>query len=119
MVGSLGLLFLFTCVYLLAVLGIGLFLSTISNTQQQLMYLAFFFMLTFILMSGVFTPAESMPHWAQKVNLANPVAYFMKVIRMILLKGSRFGDISREFYSLCIYATLILTLAITNYRKTS
>ncbi len=119
MVGSLGLLFLFTCVYLLAVLGIGLFLSTISNTQQQLMYLAFFFMLTFILMSGVFTPAESMPTWAQKVNLANPVAYFMKVIRMILLKGSRFGDISREFYSLCIYAALILTLAITNYRKTS
>lgn len=119
MVGSLGLLFLFTCVYLLAVLGIGLFLSTISNTQQQLMYLAFFFMLTFILMSGVFTPAESMPAWAQKVNLANPVAYFMKVIRMILLKGSSFGDITREFYSLCIYAALILTLAITNYRKTT
>jgi len=119
MVGSLGLLFLFTVIYLLVVLGIGLFLSTISNTQQQLMYMAFFFMLTFILMSGVFTPAESMPQWAQKVNLANPVAYFMKVIRMILLKGSRFGDITREFYSLCLYATLILTLAITNYRKTT
>ncbi len=119
MVGSIGLLFLFTCVYLLAVLGIGLFLSTISNTQQQLMYMAFFFMLTFILMSGVFTPAESMPLWAQKINLFNPVAYFMKVIRMILLKGSGFRDITREFYSLCIYATLILTLAITNYRKTT
>ncbi len=118
-VGSLGLLFLFTCVYLLTVLGIGLFLSTISNTQQQLMYMAFFFMLTFILMSGVFTPADSMPAWAQKINLANPVAYFMRVIRMILLKGSGFADISREFYSLCLYATLILTLAITNYRKTT
>ncbi len=67
-VGSLGLLFLFTVVYLLVVLGIGLFLSTISNTQQQLMYLAFFFMLTFILMSGVFTPADSMPAWAQKIK---------------------------------------------------
>ena len=76
-------------------------------------------MITFILMSGVFTPVESMPQWAQKLNLLNPVAYFMKVIRMILLKGSEFRDISREFYSLCIYATLILTLAITNYRKTS
>jgi ABC-2 type transport system permease protein len=119
MVGSIGLLFLFTCIYLLAVLGVGLFLSTISNTQQQLMYMAFFFMITFILMSGVFTPAESMPIWAQKVNVANPMAYFMKVIRMILLKGSGFGDITREFYSLCIYATLILTLAITNYRKTT
>jgi len=119
MVGSIGLLFLFTCVYLLAVLGIGLFLSTISNTQQQLMYLAFFFMLTFILMSGVFTPAESMPMWAQKINIINPVAYFMKVIRMILLKGSAFPDIRREFYSLGIYAVLILSLAITNYRKTT
>ena len=119
MVGSLGLLFLFTCIYLLVVLGIGLFLSTISQTQQQLMFMAFFFMITFILMSGIFTPADSMPPWAQKINLLNPVAYFMKVIRMILLKGSGFGDITREFYSLCIYATLILTLAITNYRKTT
>jgi ABC-2 type transport system permease protein len=76
-------------------------------------------MITFILMSGVFTPAESMPVWAQKINLANPVAYFMKVIRMILLKGSGFRDISREFYSLCIFALLILSLAITNYRKTT
>jgi ABC-2 type transport system permease protein len=118
-VGSLGLLFLFAIVYLLAVLGIGLFLSTISHTQSQLMYLAFFFMLTFILMSGVFTPADNMPNWAQKINLANPVAYFMKVIRMILLKGSGFRDISREFYSLLVYAVMILTLAITNYRKTT
>lgn len=117
--GSLGLLFLFTCVYLFVVLGIGLFLSTISNTQQQLMFLAFFFMITFILMSGVFTPVDSMPLWAQKINMVNPVAYFMKVIRMILLKGSGFSDISREFYSLGIYAVVILTLAITNYRKTT
>ena len=119
MVGSIGLLFLFTCIYLLVVLGIGLFLSTISNTQQQLMFVAFFFMITFILMSGVFTPSESMPLWAQKINILNPAAYFMKVIRMILLKGSGFSDIRREFYSLCIYAVLILTLAITNYRKTT
>jgi ABC-2 type transport system permease protein len=117
--GSLGLLFLFTCIYLFVVLGIGLFLSTISNTQQQLMFLAFFFMITFILMSGVFTPTDSMPQWAQKVNLINPVAYFMNVIRRILLKGSSFMDISREFYSLVIYATVILTLAIANYRKTT
>jgi len=119
MVGSLGLLFLFTCVYILVVLGIGLFLSTISNTQQQLMFVVFFFMLTFILMSGVFTPAESMPQWAQKINLINPAAYFMRVIRMILLKGSEFRDISREFFSLLVYAVLILSLAVINYRKTT
>jgi len=119
MVGSLGLLFLFACIYLFVVLGIGLFLSTISSTQQQMMFMAFFFMITFILMSGIFTPAESMPDWAQKVNLANPTAYFMRVIRMILLKGSKFRDISREFYSLSAYAVVILSLAIMNYRKTT
>jgi ABC-2 type transport system permease protein len=118
-VGNLGLLFLFTCVYLFVVLGLGLFLSTISQTQQQLMFVAFFFMITFILMSGVFTPVESMPLWAQKVNIINPAAYFMKVIRMILLKGSGFRDISQAFFSLTVYAVLILTLAVTNYRKTT
>ena len=117
--GSLGLLFLSASVYLLLVLGIGLFLSTISSTQQQLMFVAFFFMITFILMSGVFTPIESMPGWAQQLNMLNPVAYFMKVIRMILLKGSGFRDISREFFSMVVYAALMLTLAVTSYRKTT
>ena len=117
--GSLGLLFLSASVYMLLVLGIGLFLSTISATQQQLMFVAFFFMITFILMSGVFTPIESMPGWAQQLNRLNPVAYFMKVIRMILLKGSGFQDISREFFSMLLYAALMLTLAVTNYRKTT
>lgn len=117
--GSLGLLFLSASVYLMLVLAIGLFLSTISNTQQQLMFVAFFFMITFVLMSGVFTPTESMPEWAQQLNRINPLAYFMKVIRMILLKGSGFRDISREFFSMLIYASLMLTLAVTSYRKTT
>jgi len=117
--GSLVLLFGMATVFLIVALGIGLFLSTISSTQQQMMLVAFFFMITFILMSGVFTPAESMPVWAQKINLLNPLAYFMKAIRMILLKGSGFADVAREFYSLLVYGVAILTLAIMNYRKTA
>jgi ABC-2 type transport system permease protein len=116
--GSLLLLFAYASVYLLVALSIGLFLSTFSSTQQQLMFVAFFFMITFILMSGVFTPQESMPGWAQKLNILNPVAYFMRVIRMVLLKGSGFADISRDFLGISVYAAVILTLAITNYRKT-
>jgi ABC-2 type transport system permease protein len=118
-VGSPLLLFSFASVYLLAVLGIGLFLSTVSNTQQQLMFVAFFFMITFILMSGVFTPTDSMPAWAQRVNIVNPVAYFMRVIRMVLLKGSELKDISRDFISMGLFATIALTLAVVNYRKTT
>jgi len=119
MVGSIWLLFGFAAVYLLVALGIGLFLSTVASNQQQVMFLTFFFMLTFILMSGIFTPVESMPDWAQKVNTINPYAYFMKVIRMILLKGSGFNAISREFFSLLIYAFLILSLSVWRYRKVS
>lgn len=117
-VGNLGLLFGFTLVYLLVILGFGLFLSVISESQQQVMFVTFFFMLVFILMSGIFTPTESMPEWAKKVNVINPIAYLMKVIRMILLKGSGFMDILTEFYSLLIYAVLSLGLAVWRYRKT-
>jgi ABC-2 type transport system permease protein len=107
----------FAAVYLLVVLGLGLLLSTFSDTQQQVMFLAFFFMLTFVLMSGIFTPVQSMPIWAQKVNIINPFAYFMRVIRMILLKGSGFRDIQHEFISMIIYAVGILGLAVWRYRK--
>jgi len=116
-VGSLGLLFGFTIVYLLVVLSLGLLISTLASTQQQVMFIAFFFMLVFILMSGIFTPTESMPMWAQKINLINPFYYYMRVIRMIMLKGSGFWDISREFFSLLIYGTILLSLAVWRYRK--
>ncbi|MCB2221427.1 MAG: ABC transporter permease [Bacteroidetes bacterium] len=118
-VGNLGLLFGFAGVYLLVALSLGLLISTMASNQQQVMFIMFFFLLTFILMSGIFTPVESMPDWAQKVNIINPFAYFMRVIRMVLLKGSGFSDISYEFYSLLIYASLIFSLAVWRYRKTA
>ena len=117
--GSLPLLFLFAALYLLVASGIGLFISTLSENQQQVMFLNFFFMLTFVLMSGIFTPVESMPEWAQKVNILNPFAYFMKVIRMILLKGSTFSDIQPDFFALLTYAAVILSLSVWRYRKTN
>lgn len=117
--GSLLLLFAFASVYLVVVLGIGLLISAMSQTQQQAMFLNFFFMVTFILMSGIFTPAESMPHWAQNLNFINPLAYFMRVIRMILLKGSGPADISSDFMIMAVYAVVILSLATWRFKKTS
>lgn len=117
--GSLLLLFGFSAVYLVTVLGIGLFVSTLSQTQQQAMFLNFFFMITFLLMSGIFTPAESMPGWAQKVNVINPMAYFMRVIRMILLKGSGFGNIFQDFIGMFVFAITSIGLATWRFRKTA
>lgn len=115
--GNILVLFSFAAVYLITALGFGLFLSAISNTQQQVMFMAFFFMITFILMSGIFTPAESMPQWAQEINRFNPVAYFMRVIRMIILKGSGFRYIRHDFFSMIVFGICTLGLAIWRYRK--
>ena len=117
MIGSIGLVFFVASIYLLVILGIGLFISTLADTQQQAMFVAFFFMIVFLMMSGLFTPIESMPDWAQKVNVINPIAYFIRVIRMILLKGSGIYDIIRELAALVIYACIMLSLAVWRYRK--
>jgi ABC-2 type transport system permease protein len=91
--GSLLLLFGVVVVYLILVQSLSLLISTVSNTQQQAMFLIFFFMLIFIMTSGIFTPVESMPVIAQKLDWLNPVFYLMRMIRMILLKGSTLKDI--------------------------
>lgn len=116
-VGNLALLFLVATAYLLVVLGLGLFLSTLTETQQQAMFVAYFFMIVFVMMSGLFTAAENMPEWAQKLNIINPIAYFMRAIRMILLKGSEFKDVLNEIVGLTIYAIITLSLAVRRYRK--
>ncbi len=115
--GNVGIVFTVATVYILAVLGMGLFVSTITNTQQQAMFIAWFFMLVFIMMSGLFTPVESMPNWAQQFNIINPIAYFIKVMRMVLLKGSGFADILSQLLSLIVYAVAVFMLAVGLYRK--
>lgn len=117
--GSLALLFGFAALYLVGALGLGLFISTVTNSQQQVMFVTFFFMIIFILMGGIFTPVENMPELAQKFDRLNPIYYFIRVMRMIILKGSGFTDLIDEFVSLTIIGISFLSLAIWRYRKTS
>lgn len=117
--GSILLMFFGATIFLIAVLGLALFISTFSGTQQQYMFVAFFFMIIFILMSGIFTPMESMPRWAQDFNYVNPVAYLIRINRMVMLKGSGFSDVSKEFYALIIIALAFTSFAIARYRKTA
>jgi ABC-2 type transport system permease protein len=117
--GSIALLFLGSAIFLVAALGLAIFISTFSSTQQQFMFTAFFFIIVFILMSGIFTPLESMPVWAQKFDLINPAAYVMRINRMVMLKGSTFQDIRMDIYSLILIAIAFTALAITRYRKTA
>ena len=118
-VGSLPLLYFVAGVYLIIVLGMGLLISTITNTQQQAMFITFFFMMIFVMMSGIFTPVETMPKWGQNVDFFNPVFHFMKCVRMILLKGSTFSDIRNEIIIMAVFGVVVMSLAIRRYRKTA
>ena len=117
-VGNLFLLYAYLSLYLVAVLGLGLLISTYSQTQQQAMSIAFFFMMIFALMSGLFTPIESMPKWAYTLTQFSPITYFIKVMRMIVLKGSGFRDIRYHFVIMSGFAIILNLWAILNYKKT-
>ena len=117
--GSILLLYGFLALYLLAVLGLGLLISTYSSTQQQAMSLSFFFIMIFNLMSGLFTPIESMPAWAQVIAKINPITYFIDVMRLVVLKGSGFHDIRYHILIVFVFALVLNTWAVLNYRKTS
>ncbi len=116
-VGSLALMYAYTSVYIFVVLGIGLFISNFTDTQQQAMFIAWFFMVIFILMSGLFTPIESMPKWAQAITEFNPIKYFVEVMRMVMLKGSSFTDILPQFAKTLVYAFIMNGLAVWSYKK--
>ncbi len=117
--GNMGVLYSFIAVYLLAVLGLGLLVSTFCETQQQAMLIMFFLMMIFILMGGLFTPIESMPEWAKVVSSFNPVTYLISVMRLVILKGSGFRDILSHLGIIASFAVVLNTWAILNYRKTT
>jgi drug efflux transport system permease protein len=115
--GSLSLMYFYTSIYILVILGIGLFISNFTDTQQQAMFIAWFFVVIFILMSGLFTPIESMPHWAQVLTEFNPIKYFVEVMRMVMLKGAGFTDILPQLIKTLLYAVVMNGLAVYSYKK--
>ncbi len=116
--GSIGLIFLFATAYMIVFLGIGLFISTFTTTQQQAMFLSWFVMVIFILLSGLFTPVENMPKYVQYLTYLNPIRYFIEVIRMVMLKGSGLENISFHFKMMGIFAVIFNVSAILRYKKT-
>ena len=116
-VGNMGIIYLFAAVYLIAFTGFGLAISSVSSTQQQAMFTAFFFMIIFVLLSGMFTPVSSMPVWAQELTRINPLRYLVEVMRMVYLKGSTLSDLTGHFIAVCLFAVFFNILAIVSYKK--
>lgn len=117
--GSVLLLYGFAVVYIFSVLGMGLLVSTYAETQQQAMFVAFFFIMIFIMMGGLFTSIDSMPAWAQVITRFNPVRYFIEVMRMVVIRGSTFDDIKYHFLTVFGMGIFLNGWAVLNYRKTS
>ncbi len=115
--GNLGIVFAYCALNITAVLGLGLFISNLADTQQQAIFIAFFFVIVFVLMSGLFTPIESMPRWAQLLTIPNPIAHFVEVMRGVMLKGSTFADVAYHFWVTGVLVVLFNTLAVVSYRK--
>lgn len=117
--GSFVSIYVFAMVYLLAVLGLGLLVSTLANTQQQAMLLSFFMMMIFILLGGLYTSIDSMPVWAQWFTKINPVSYFIEVMRMVVLKGSSLYDIRYHLLTVFCFGVVLNGFAVWNYKKRS
>ena len=117
--GSLALLVLVSLAYVVCGLGIGLLISTVSNTTQEAFMTMFMFFLPAMIISGFFFPIENMPVFFQYLSLINPVAYYVKAVRAIFLKGAGLGVLWPQLAALAVMGGSILWFASTRFRKTS
>jgi ABC-2 type transport system permease protein len=116
--GSLLLLFGSTFIYLFTSLGIGLFISTISSTQQEAMMSTFLFIFPANLLSGLIFPIANMPKFVQWITLLNPLRYYMVILRGIFLKGTGFGILWPQMFALLLIGVVILTISTLRFKKT-
>lgn len=115
--GPLGVLYLFATLTIIAQLGLGLLISNLADTQQQAMFVAWFFMIIFVLMSGLFTPIESMPAWAQRITWFNPIAQLVAIVRLNMLKGATLAEVWPFLRHLALLGLGYGALAVFFFRK--
>lgn len=104
-------------IFLVFIAGFGLIISNYSDTMLQAVFMMLFFVLTFMLMSGIFTPVSSMETWSQYVTYFLPTRYFVNILRAVCLKGSHFADMTFDFVMLSVFAVAINIVAVVTYRK--
>jgi len=117
-VGSIALLYFAAVVFLFSTLGLGLFISTLSNTQQQAMFVSFLFLMPAILLSGFMFPIDNMPESIQYLTYANPLRYFLIIVRSIILKGNGWAELAPVFGRMFALGVILFALASLRFRKT-
>lgn len=115
--GSFGAIYLAAALFILTMSGIGLVIANRSETMQQVMFVMFFFVMIFVLMSGLITPIESMPAWAQWITRLLPPRYFVDIMRSVYLKGTLLVELGANYAALAVFAVVFNALAALTYRK--
>lgn len=117
--GSLSVIAVSALAYLFVALGIALWISTVVETQQQAMFIAFTVNMVYLLMSGLFTPYRSMPEWAQWAGQVSPVKHFIEIMRAVLVRGAGWEAVALPLGILMVYGAMVFTLAIRQFSKTA
>lgn len=115
--GGLTIIYGVAVIYLIGVLALGLLISTISGTMQQALFSSWFLLVIFILMSGLFTPIESMPPWAQWITEFNPVTHFIEIIRRVILKDAGWGSVLDSLVKLVGLSLISAVAAVMSFKK--
>ena len=116
-VGSFGAIYLAAGLFILTMSGIGVVAANYSATMQQTMFVMFFFVMIFMLMSGLITPVQSMPDWAQGITRVLPPRYFVGIMRAVYLKGATIAELWSDYAALAVFAGVFNAWAALSYRK--
>nr|WP_122119852.1 ABC transporter permease [Alistipes megaguti] len=115
--GSVGAVYLGAMLFILTISGFSLTVANFSQTMQQTMFVMFFFIMIFVLMSGLLTPIASMPEWAQRITYVLPPRYFVEILRAVYLKGTTILELGTSYIALGLFALLFNGLAAVTYHK--
>lgn len=115
--GSVGAIFLAALLFIIVMSSIGVIIANLSETMQQTMFLMLFIVLSFILLSGLMTPIESMPLWTQHFTRLLPPTYMVEIMRAVYLRGTTIVELSGAYLALTAFALIFATLASFTYRK--
>ena len=115
--GSLLILLISSIIYLTAILSYGMLISIFSTSQQQSLFYSWFSLITFILLSGLFTPVENIPSGLKWLVSINPLSYLVRIIREIFLKGNGIEQFYGDLLSLALIAIVISIISIFNFKR--
>ena len=117
--GNLGLVYFLSMLLAFIFSGLGLVISNYNDTMQQAVFVMWFIVVCLMLLSGLFTPVRSMPHWAYLSTYVNPMHYFIDAVRTVFVRGGTFASVAHQVLALIIMAVLMIIWAVWSYRKNS